>query len=286
MSDPSAEITEKLTSCKLPPLPAIIQEIIQLTQDIYADPYDVANLVKVDLSLSASVLKIANSVAFGYAGSVSSIEEGISRIGISRIRDMVLSVSLIKDFRTVNGLDFQQFWLHSLAVAFASEIIEKNARNLVKPSNHTYTAGLLHKIGIVLLAQNFTPEYEKIIKEVKKAKRELWEIEIDLIGVSHTQASGHVFSEWNLPEIVRDVAVHYNDPINAPDKSKELVYIVHLANFACLNQGIGAGIDLFPISFYDKAWETIGMQTDDIPQILTAVHDLSKTAKGIIELAK
>ena len=281
--DFSEEIREQLKSCELPPFPELTQKIIALTQDYYADPNDIADLVKMDMSLSASVLKIANSVAYGYSGKVSSISEAINRVGISAMRDLVLSVSLVSKFKSLNGIDFRQFWIHSLAVALTSDVIQKHAGKRGIAHDHLYTAGLLHKVGILLLAQNFPIGYQQVLDEVKKDERELWELEKEIIGVTHMQASDFVFDHWQFPREVSDVALYYNDPVNAPEDTRDLIYIVHIANFACLNQGIGVGIDRFPISFYDEAWESVGLKVEEIPDLLSEVHETTDRAKVILE---
>lgn len=283
--DLPSEITEKLKSCELPPLPELTQKIVRLTQDVFTDPNDIAELVKMDMSLSASVLKIANSVAFGFAGKVSSISESINRIGITHMRDIVLSVSLVHEFSNLQGIDFVQFWNHCLAVGLASEIIEKHAGVKGQSSDYTYTAGLLHKVGILLLAQNFPEKYQLVLDEVKKEEKDLWELEKDIIGITHNEASHFVFDSWQFPEEVSKTALYYNDPLNAPDDLKEIIYIVHIANFACLHQGIGVGIDRFPISFYDEAWNLMGLSVEEIPDLLLELNDLTSKAKGILAAA-
>ena len=281
-----SHITEKLRQCELPALPVLAHKIMRMTQDPYVDPNDIADLVKMDMSLSTSVLRVANSVAFGYAGKVSSIGEAVSRIGLTRMRDMVLSVSLVSQFRTLKGIDFCQFWNHCLSVGLATEIIENRARNLSQwHRDYTYTSGLLHKAGILLLAQNFPDEYQKVLEEVANQERDLWELEKEHLGITHNEASHIVFQKWQFPSEVADVALYYNDPEHVPEASREITYMVHIANFACLNQGIGVGIDRFPVSFYDPAWESIGLSVDDIPSILEAVNEQTQKAREILEAA-
>ena len=283
--DLSPDITEKLRSCELPALPVLTQKIIRLTQDIYTDPNDIAELVKMDMSLSTAVLRVANSVAFGYAGKVSSINESINRIGITRMRDMVLSVSLLKKFRNLKGIDFEQFWKHCLSVGLACDVISKRCHARGINSEHLYTAGLLHKAGILLLAQNFPEEYQKVLDEVNKEEKDLWELEKEIIGVTHNEASHFVFDNWQFPEEVSKAALYYNDPASAPDDMKDVVYVVHIANFACLNQGIGVGIERFPISFYDDAWNSMELDVEDIPDLLEEVNVLREKARDILEAA-
>jgi two-component system, cell cycle response regulator len=279
----SPDITDKLKQCELPSLPLLAQKIIRLTQNMSTDPNDIADLVKMDISLSASVLRVANSVAFGYAGKVSSINESINRIGIKRMRDMVLSVSLVQQFKNLKGIDFEQFWNHCLSVGLAAEIIAKRSQYSGENSEHIYTAGLLHKVGIILLAQNFPEQYQQVLDEVGNDEKDLWELEKSIIGITHNEASHFVFNSWKFPDEVSQTALYYNDPAQAPEKIKRTVYVVHIANFACLNQGVGVGIERFPISFYDEAWNSIGLEVEDIPELLEEVGILTGRAKDILE---
>jgi HD-like signal output (HDOD) protein len=281
----SPAITEKLKSCELPPLPELVQKILRLTQDAFCDPSDIADMVKMDIALSTSVLKIANSVAFGYAGKVSSVYEAISRIGLTRMRDMVLSVSLVRQFREMRGIDFQQFWNHCLAVGMAAEAIERHAFKTQRNREYTYTAGLLHKVGILLLAQNFPELYQKVLDEVAHEEKDLWELEKEIIGVTHNEASDFLFRHWQFPVEVSAAALYYNDPVFAPVETREIIYIVHIANFSCLNLGIGVGIDRFPLSFFDEAWNSIGLDVEEVPELLAEVSFSAQHAKSILELS-
>jgi hypothetical protein len=79
------------------------------------------------------------------------------------------------------------------------------------------------------------------------------------------------------------VAMYYNNPAASPKNMQEIIFTVHIANFVCLNQGIGVGIEKFPISFYDEAWNSIGLLVDEIPSILEEVNVLSKKAREILD---
>ncbi|GAN33000.1 MULTISPECIES: HDOD domain-containing protein [Candidatus Brocadia] len=86
---------------------------------------DIADLISMDTSLSAKVLKIANSAFYNFPCKISTIQQAVSRIGINAIRSLVLSVSFfsIKSGEKKDVFNYEQFWEQSLSGAVAAKLI-------------------------------------------------------------------------------------------------------------------------------------------------------------------
>ena len=88
------EISSRAIS--LPAFPKIVNEIIQTLDDDNATLGALAHLVETDPVLTARIVSIANSAAMGgrNAGGLRNVHAAISLIGLARVRELALAVSL------------------------------------------------------------------------------------------------------------------------------------------------------------------------------------------------
>ena len=74
---------------KLPASPQIFGKLCLLLDDLSADAGQVVDLISVDASLSARVLRLSNSVFFRGSLSVQSLDEAIGRVGFREVHKIV-----------------------------------------------------------------------------------------------------------------------------------------------------------------------------------------------------
>jgi len=104
------------------------------------------------------------------------------------------------------------------------------------------TVGLLHDIGRVALLQQFPAEYiqmEAMLKERMDLLPD--ELERAIIGISHQEVGGYLLDWWGLPHQIVESAMFHHDPFNDNVGDRELVAVVHIANYythAMANFGI------------------------------------------------
>ena len=82
-----------LESPSLPTLPTVAFKLISISSREETSISDIAYLITKDASLSAKVLKIANSAFYNLPCKISTIHQAVSRLGMNAIRSLVLSVS-------------------------------------------------------------------------------------------------------------------------------------------------------------------------------------------------
>ncbi len=121
-------------------IPAMSSTIIKLSRmisDPETDMEEVATALQLDPGVTANVLKLANSAAFGLPRKVGSVKEAVVRLGLKQVYNIVVS-STLKPMvdKPLDGYELDEgiYWRHSIAVATASEciaakcgIVEKNA---------------------------------------------------------------------------------------------------------------------------------------------------------------
>ena len=76
---------------KLPSMPKVVQELIASLVKEDIDIGTLVDKVKQDQALSARVLQMANSSAYGSSQKVGSIDKAVTMIGLSALRSVVIA---------------------------------------------------------------------------------------------------------------------------------------------------------------------------------------------------
>lgn len=109
----------------VPPFPAIAHRILALVSQKDASIQEVGQLIKLDPSFSAELLRFANSAMFGLRREVTSVTQAIVMLGMDRVKTMATFVAINKMVRSsVRIQALRKVWAHSLLTAFIAEEAE------------------------------------------------------------------------------------------------------------------------------------------------------------------
>jgi putative nucleotidyltransferase with HDIG domain len=220
----------------VPALPEVVNQIILLLGRANTPASEIAKLVAYDPGLSSRVLRMVNSAAYGFQREVSSIQHAIMILGFNTVRGLVLSASifkLLKGEAKALGFDSKSFWLHSMLTAMLATYVGDAYKMDVK--DEAFSAGMLHDVGKLVLAQHFSTEYMAVLSETSKLKQPIhgqgfWLREQLMLGLSHTDIGLHLADKWKLPDGLASVIGYHHSPDKAPEAKQGLVYLIALAN--------------------------------------------------------
>ncbi len=221
-----------LKSPSLPTLPAVACKLLSISSNEETGMKEIADMVSKDLSLSAKVLKMANSAFYNLPHKVSTIHQAASRLGINAIRSLLLSFSFLsmRAQDKKNNFSYELFWERSLANAVATKLI---ITEIVKSDwEEIFIAGLLQDIGELILALSFPHEYKEIVQEASRSDKDISELERQIIGADHTFIGYEVAKTWNFPDILLAPIRHHHCPksyINSDKKLKVIVNVIYLS---------------------------------------------------------
>lgn len=136
--------------CELPSLPDLALKIGKAVDDRQNNNADVARLIQLDPSLSARILSVVNSAAFGGFNKIGGIGQAISRLGRKRVRSLVYSCLLKDIFRAKSARlrrHMEALWAHSANVAALSFVLARQTPGI--DPEQALLAGLVHDIGTV-----------------------------------------------------------------------------------------------------------------------------------------
>ena len=270
----------------LPTLPEVALSVSRLTQDPNVSASGIASVLQHDPAFTARVLKVANSAAFGSLSRITAVRQAIARLGMRTIHQICMSISVIRLFEDKGRIDYPQFWKHSLSVALAAQHIAKHTQLAPSQSDSLFTAGILHDIGIILLDQYATEAYTPVRKTAPLMEQSLATAEQTLLGIHHAEVGALLLQRWKLPPSIIQAVLHHHHPCNALPEYERLAQLVHLANFACVNQGIHNGVGQWNEGFSDSAWFDIGLCVDDIPALISEVEVELKKSEVMVAVAR
>lgn len=227
----------------LRPIPSNVTRVLKELENPRVSLAMIAEYIGLDQALAALVLQMANSAALGYGRSCSSLNDAVVRIGVKRLKSLLLaSVAVGPMNRQLSGyrLGAGELWNHSVGTAVTAEWA---ARTLAYPDpEEAYVAGLLHDIGKLLLDQYVLTDYSQIILYVQKYNQPLWLVEEKLIGIDHARVGGLIAQRWGFPTVLTDAISFHHYPSTA-HASPVLPAIINLANYLTIKvQGSQQGL--------------------------------------------
>ncbi len=221
----------------LPSIPKVMLEVQALLRHESHNTVKLASIVGKDQGLTTKILMIANSPLYGLQRKVSSLEFAIMLLGVNEVSNIVTALSLAETIKVnnVKGLNFMEFWKHSMLVGTAAKDIAKRL-GFFDLSGDAFVGGMLHDLGIQLTARYFPKQFSKIIETIDTEGISFKEAEEKYLGLSHQEIGGFISRRWNLPpHLINSLMFHHN-PYGAMD-SPIVPYIVHIAD--CMTQEFG-----------------------------------------------
>jgi putative nucleotidyltransferase with HDIG domain len=260
---------------RLPELPQAVVEVIRALEDPDVDADDLANIIRLDPNLTAQMLRLSNSAAYGLSRRVETVKDAVAILGQNTLKSLVYT---ILSHQTLNqempgyALKTGDLWSHAVTGAFYARFIAKNLY-LLKPSEGfkidpevAFTATLLRDIGKIILTMYVGANYGEIDQYALKHQVSFQEAEHQVIGASHTEVGQAIAERWKLPQsILRAIAYHHT-PMTAPKSGNPqddlILALVHLADGIATLLGCGVGSDglMYQIDF--NAIKSVGLSLD------------------------
>jgi len=196
----------------LPPFPAIAQRVLALVNQENIAFREIGDLVKMDPSFSAELLRFANSPLFGVRHEVKSVSQAVVMLGLDRVKTMATLVAVNRMLRSSLRVEaLRKVWTHSLATAL---IAEEASRVTGLAGDIAYTAGLLHNLGTLGLMSAYPEEYSRMLAVTREFGFDLLQTERDLFDIDHCLAGCYLAQDWDYPdELAAAIAVHHEDPV-------------------------------------------------------------------------
>lgn len=194
----------------LPSLPTTVVALGQAVADERCSVDRILAILAKDPPLSATMLRLANSVMYGGDQRVMDLRTAVMRLGFEALLNLGRTAAIIRTFKGSRNLDLMRLWQHSVAVGLVAKgicrLLRKNA--LDEPA---YLAGLLHDIGKIALDRCFTDEYAPVVEAIAAGEPCL-DAEFGRLGITHAEVGAFVAEHWSFPQpMVEAIRDHHED---------------------------------------------------------------------------
>jgi len=231
---------------KLPTLSMSFSRVMAVADDPRANATMLEEMIKPDPSLTANLLRIANTAYYGCPRRVDTVRNAVTMLGTAKVVGAAVGVGLHAVIPAVipgYGMDSTTYWRHCVAVAvMASSICAETGK--AKP-DQAFTAGLLHDIGKLVTGAFLAQEPDRVMRALKEEHVSLDQAEELVLGLDHCRVGSEVAEAWNLPVAICHVIRWHHKPAMAP-AGEILVDVVHAAD--CLAHAMGMGADIGELS--------------------------------------
>ena len=194
---------------------------------------EVGALLKQDVSIAFKLISVANSTYYRGVVENKTVEQAINRLGLTTTGQYVDTISNRSLFKTGNkkfGKLIADLWEHSLACAYASQIITEILN--LKLSEDAFTMGLLHDIGKLVLLQVFG---EMEMKGQLRDEINRLEMFNDL-DTYHGKFGAALLKRWKFSKEYLQVSV-YHDNLEKADSISRNLLVVCSANLLVKSMG-------------------------------------------------
>jgi len=231
-------IAQQLENIEIPPMPHTLHKVLQEMDRIAITAKNLEAIIKEDPALTARILKIANSPAYGVSGNIATVSHAIVILGFEEVKNLVIGLSLTQTFGM--DMDFGEFsvkdlWMHSIGVANISMEIAKLVNGL--DPEEFFIMGLLHDLGRILLCISFKKELGEIL-DLQESKKIPLNVAEDIYGLSHTEAGAYMVKKWRLSDKIVNAVRYHHHPKSAGNEER-ICAVIYLADQVCHKLGLG-----------------------------------------------
>jgi putative nucleotidyltransferase with HDIG domain len=252
----------------LKPIPQVALKILRMINE---DLYEIDALteeIRKDQVISARILQLCNSASFSNRKKIETLEHAVVMLGQRLLLKFVISASL-DNFFSQCGMGYSLckggIYHHAISTAI---IAEKLADLTGKtPPYLAYTAGLLHDIGKVVLDQYIYADFPLFYRQLNEERKELIEVEKDMLGIDHTEAGSELAHSWSFPESLVETITYHHKPENTVQNT-ELVHIVYLADLLMSRFNTSLEIERLDTDALTSRLEVIGFSIDRFSDVI------------------
>lgn len=262
---------------QLPPFSPILNRLIASLASEDVSFAKVAELIEKDTVLAGNILKLVNSALYGLAGTVNSIRHAVSLLGIAKLRNAALSMSVARmwgQVKTPAGWSTANFNQHSVGVGILADLLAQ--RLDVQYAEGAFAGGLFHDLGLMLVAIGLHDEYKQLSLLCQESKKWEPEYEMQVLGMTHAELSAEALAKWNLPHDIQTGVRYHGTPELDPTPVEPGQ--ITLSRLLCAAdryvKGTGVFVSLFeaPSENPEAALEGLGLG-DRLPGVLSEFNN-------------
>lgn len=193
----------------MPGLPQVLLRVRDALDDEELGAKDLATVILDDPSLTASVMRLANSAYYRHTrAKVRTVTSAIILLGFETVRNLVLGLSVYNMLSNLPKVrNYRQLWRHSLCCGVCAQNLAQKV-GLAIPEE-AFVAGLLHDMGKFVMGQFLPEHYARVLTTVQRSGLSFMDAERDILKVDHMEVGEFVARHWSFPDEVIEAIGHH-----------------------------------------------------------------------------
>lgn len=278
-------LIERINQCpKLASLRSINDTLRSLLDSEDSFLAQIAEVIRLDPSLTTRVLDLVNSIFFGSKDDkrISGVEEASIFLGLNRIRELLFATPVIEEIlelgKNTESFPWEEFWKNSIGTAILTREL-LSVLEISYEEEADYVAGLLHNLGILILAITFPDYFQKVYLKKYDSPEEIIEEEESQIGWSHSKIGAYYLWNHHISDEIVD-AIHWHDHPKKAKESPKLAAAIQVSQSIVCELGF-TGLDKYkqqPVGAYQKldGWEILTGELEKPEKIVSAIEEATK----------
>jgi HD-like signal output (HDOD) protein/CheY-like chemotaxis protein len=247
----------------LPSLPTLYREVMQELESPDASIDKIGQIISKDLGMLTKMLQVVNSPFYGLPRRISSATQAVALLGLEAIKSLVLSMKVFSQFESSSQTFFSLdvLWNHGMTTGRYARTIAKVQGTDSRLMEDAFTAGLLHDVGLLVLATNVPDQYTETLALMQNQAVPEWEAERRILGATHAEVGGYLLGTWGLSDTIVEAVAFHHDPTRSPGHLFSPLTAVHVAN-VLEEREQAAGMDGAPIVADEAYLHACGLNPD------------------------
>lgn len=220
----------------LPPLPETVMKLQQYADSSGSEVQvqGVVDIISKDPLLTGDLLRLANSPYYGFSREISTLNQVVSLLGISNVKNVAIANSLRGSFKidvSPYGLDTQEFLGNcSREADFISDWFSQTDKKLAQV---LVPCAMLLRLGMMLFANTLiqSGKDKEFLAQLKESDfADIGAVETEFYGLDHLTFLGFLFDHWKFDEILIQSTAYITMPHAASDEVKKNAYALAIVN--------------------------------------------------------
>lgn len=216
----------------LPTFPTLYLDIMREIESPNSSVQSIAALIAKDPGITAKILQVANSAALGLAEKVHDSVDAVQHLGLGTVRSLALTAQVYGNYahRRLKGFSAPQLWGHLMQCGALARAIMRREHAAAADVEDAFTAGLLHDIGKLMLADSLPDEFAEAMAVSEQKRIPLPEAEMEIFGATHAGLAAYLLGLWGLPTAIVEAVAFHQTPEKSSLKQFNALTAVHVAN--------------------------------------------------------
>lgn len=269
---------------RIEPVPQVVHQLMDLVEDPEVPVSEITALILYEPVVTANLLKLANSAAFGFKKKVDSVHDAVVLLGLKRMVEIVLLNSVTRPMKSTQqgyGLEEGRLWKQSVSCALMANAIAETVGTSHK--HIVFTAALLKDIGVIVLDRHTGEAMANIRKAMEADGLNLVAAERQVLGIDHAHLGGHIAGNWNFSQsLVNTIQNHHltDDATEIPTATA----MVYLADCLCSMSGINGELFCGHYDHYDQVLEQLNLSEAAVNRIMSDFYSRKEDIYGLLAI--